>query len=152
LEEPGEGKTVKSIREQLSAHSRSPSCASCHQRIDPLGFALENYDVLGRWRDRDRGVPVDATGRLPDGTHLDGPASLQAALLERKHLFLRNLAKRLLGYALGRGLTTSDTCAAESIVTQVESQRYSAWALLREVVRSEPFLHVAGPAQGPERH
>ncbi|MXY68970.1 MAG: DUF1588 domain-containing protein [Acidobacteriia bacterium] len=152
LEEPGEGKTVKSIREQLSAHSRSPSCASCHQRIDPLGFALENYDVLGRWRDRDRGVPVDATGRLPDGTQLDGPASLKAALLERKHLFLRNLAKRLLGYALGRGLTASDTCAVESIVTHVESQGYSAWALLREVVRSEPFLHVAGPAQGPERH
>ena len=112
----------------------------------------QNYDVLGRWRDGVRGVPVDATGRLPDGTQLDGPASLKAALLERKHLFLRNLAKRLLGYALGRGLTASDTCAVESIVTQVERQDYSAWALLREVIRSEPFLHVVAPAQGPERH
>jgi hypothetical protein len=150
LDESSEDKPLGSIRERLLAHSNSPSCASCHQRIDPLGFALENYDVLGRWRDQDVGTPVDATGKLPDGTRLDGPDSLKAALLERKRLFLRNLAKRLLGYALGRGLTPSDTCAVETVVTEVERQDYSAWALLREIVRSEPFLHTAFPRQGRE--
>ena len=88
---------------------------------------------------------MDATGKLPDGTQLTGPESLKAALLQRKRLFLTNLAKRLLGYALGRGLTASDTCAVETIVNQVVRQDYSAWALLREVVRSEPLLHAAGP-------
>ncbi len=151
LDESSEGKPVGSIRERLAAHSNSPGCASCHQRIDPLGFALENYDVLGRWRDHEAGVPVDATGKLPDGTQLSGPESLKTALLQRKRLFLRNLAKRLLGYALGRGLTASDTCAVETIVNQVERQDHSAWALLREVVRSGPFLHAAAPVHGPER-
>ena len=150
LDESGEGEPGGSLREQLVAHSNSPSCASCHKRIDPLGFALENYDVLGRWRDHESGVPVDATGQLPDGTRLDGPESLKAALLERKHLFLRNLARRLLGYALGRGLTASDTCAVETIVNQVERQDHSAWALLRAVVRSEPFLHASAPVQNSE--
>lgn len=151
LDKSSEGKPFGSIRERLTAHSNNPSCASCHQRIDPLGFALENFDVLGRWRDHEAGVPVDATGELPDGTQLNGPESLRAALLERKRLFLRNLAKRLLGYALGRGLTASDACAVETIVNQVERQDYSAWALLREVVRSGPFLHAAAPMHGPER-
>lgn len=151
LDESSEGKPLVSIRDRLAAHSDSPSCASCHQRIDPLGFALENYDVLGRWRDEEAGVPVDATGKLPDGTQLNGPESLKSALLERKRLFLRSLAKRLLGYALGRGLTASDTCAVETIVNQVERQDYSAWALLREIVRSEPFLHAAASAHGRER-
>ena len=150
LDESSGGKPVGSIRERLLAHSNSPGCASCHKRIDPLGFALENYDVLGRWRDQDAETPVDATGRLPDGTRLDGPDSLRAALLERKRLFLRNLAKRLLGYALGRGLTPSDTCAVETVVTEVERQDYSAWTLLREIVRSEPFLHTAFPRRGQE--
>ena len=150
LDEASEGNPLGSIRERLLAHSNSPSCASCHQRIDPLGFALENYDVLGRWRDQNAETPVDATGKLPDGTRLDGPDSLKAALLERKRLFLRNLAKRLLGYALGRGLTPSDTCAVETVVTEVERQDYSAWALLREIVQSEPFLHTAFPRRGQE--
>jgi hypothetical protein len=151
LAESSEGKPAASIRDRLAAHSNSPSCASCHQRIDPLGFALENYDVLGRWRDDEAGVQVDATGELPDGTQLNGPESLKAALLKRKRLFLRNLTKRLLGYALGRGLTPSDTCTVETIVNQVERQDYSAWALLREVVRSEPFLHAAASVHGRER-
>ena len=151
LEEGREGKAISSLRERLAAHSSSSTCASCHQRIDPLGFALENYDVLGRWRDSDGETPVDATGKLPDGTLLDGPDSLKAALLERKRQFLRNLTKRLLGYALGRGLTPPDACAVETIVTQVEQQEFGAWALLREVVRSEPFLHTAASRKGRGR-
>ena len=150
LEETSEGKPAASVRERLAAHSSDPTCASCHQRIDPLGFALENYDVLGRWRDHESGTAIDATGKLPDDTQLDGPDSLKAALLQRKRQFLRNLTKRLLGYALGRGLTPADACAVETIVTNVEQQEFGAWSLLREVVRSDPFLQAEPPAQGRE--
>ena len=151
LEEASADKPAASIRERLAAHSSSPACASCHKRIDPLGFALENYDVLGRWRDSAAGVPVDASGRLPDGTRLDGPDSLKAALLKRKHLFVRNLTERLLGYALGRGLTPADACAVETIVSQVEREDFSGWALLRGIVRSDPFLGVPAGVQSLER-
>ena len=89
-------------------------------RLDSL---WKTTTCLGRWRDQDAGTPIDAGGKLPDGTRLDGPDSLKAALLERKRLFLRNLAKRLLGYALGRGLTPSDTCAVETVVTRGRAPR-----------------------------
>lgn len=140
LEQAPPGGPPKSLREMLARHSHEPTCANCHARIDPFGFALENYDVLGRWRDEDGGVPVDAAAELLDGTRLAGPEDLKKALLDRKRLFLRNLTRRMLGYALGRGLTSADACAVETIVQDVERQEYSAWALLRGVVTSEPFL------------
>ena len=140
LEPAPEDESPKSLREMLERHSREPTCANCHARIDPFGFALENYDVLGRWRDEEGGVPVDATAELLDGTRLAGPEDLKKALLDRKRQFLRNLTRRMLGYALGRGLTSADACAVETIVQDVERQEYSAWALLRGVVTSEPFL------------
>lgn len=140
LEEAAPGAPPKSLREMLAQHSREPSCANCHARIDPFGFALENYDVVGRWREEEGGVPVDATAELLDGTQLAGPEDLKQALFDRKRQFLRNLTRRMLGYALGRGLTSADPCAVETIVQDVERQQYSAWALLRGVVTSEPFL------------
>ena len=140
LEQASEGGPPKSLREMLAQHSSEPTCANCHARIDPFGFALENYDVLGRWRDEEGGVPVDASAQLLDGTRLAGPEDLKKALLDRKRQFLRNLTRRMLGYALGRGLTSGDACAVETIVRDVERQQYSAWALLRGIVTSEPFL------------
>lgn len=143
LEQAPAGGPPKSLREMLAQHSREPTCANCHARIDPFGFALENYDVLGRWRDEVGGVPVDATTQLPDGTWLAGPEDLKRALLDRKRQFLRNLTRRMLGYALGRGLTSADACAVETIVQDVERQEYSAWALVRGVVTSDPFLGLS---------
>ncbi len=147
LEEPKTGEAPKSVREMLSRHSTNPTCASCHDRIDPLGFALDNYDVIGRWRDEDAGAAIDASGVLPDGTAVEGPAGLKKALLERKDAFLRNLTRRMLGYALGRGLTPADACAVETIVERVGEREYEAWELVREIVLSEPFLFAGGPAE-----
>lgn len=140
LPEPASGTQVATGRDLLAAHSRNPACASCHDRIDPIGVALENYDVVGRWRDEDAGQAVDASGRLPDGTRLEGPMDLKRALLDRKTMFVRNLARRMLGYALGRGLTAADACAVEKIVKEVAARDYSAWSLVRHIVLSEQFL------------
>jgi hypothetical protein len=134
----------KSLRERLTRHREDPACASCHSRIDPLGFALENYDPIGRWRDRDGGKPLDTSGELPDGTRFDGPQQLKAVLLERKDLFLRNLTNRMLGYALGRGLTLKDACTVDGIVGQVKANDYRAQALIEAIVLSVPFRFQAG--------
>ncbi len=139
LDAPEHARAGRGAREVLAAHSRSPSCAGCHDRIDPLGFALEAYDVLGRWRETDAGGPIDTSGRLPDGTEFDGPGGLKQVLLARKRLFVRNLARRMLGYALGRGLVPADTCATETIVDEVARNNYEAWSLIRGIVLSEPF-------------
>ena len=140
LEESLQGASATSARELLGSHSGNPACSSCHDRIDPLGLALENYDVVGRWREEDGGIPVDASGRLPDGKGFRGPRELKQALLDRKGLFIRNLARRMLGYALGRGLTPADSCAVETIVEGVEERDYAAWSLVRQVALSGPFL------------
>ena len=109
LKEDHESAAAQTLRERLEEHRRDPVCASCHSRIDPLGFPLENYDVLGRWRAEDSGKPIDSHGELPDGTQIAGPDELKKVLLERKTEFLRHLTSKLLGYALGRGLTPAKT-------------------------------------------
>src|SRR5262245_25780006 len=130
LEEAHEGAAPKSTRERLAQHRADPVCAGCHSRIDPLGFALENYDVIGRWRDQEGGKPVDNSGELADGTKFHGPDELKAALLKRKDLFVRNLTNKMLGYALGRGLTLKDSCAVDTIVAQLRDNDYSAQKLI----------------------
>jgi hypothetical protein len=139
LEEPKGGATPANLRERLAQHRADPACASCHARIDPLGFALENYDVIGRWRGDDGGQPIDAKGQLPDGTVFEGPDQLKAAIMQRKALFVRNLTNKMLGYALGRGLTLQDSCTVDSIVAELERSNYSAHALINAVVMSAPF-------------
>lgn len=139
LEESKEGAPPKSVRERLTRHRENPVCASCHSRIDPLGFALENYDPIGRWRTEESGKPVDASGELPDGTKIDGPEQLKTALLARKDVFVRNLATKMLGYALGRGLTIEDSCAVDAIVDEVKRKDYRAHALIEAIVMSAPF-------------
>ncbi len=147
LEEAKEGTAPKSVRERLTQHRADPVCASCHARIDPLGFALENYDAIGRWRAEDGGQPVDSSGELMDGTRIDGPGALKKALLDRKDLVVRNLASKMLGYALGRGLTLQDSCTVDNIVAKVKASDYQAQALIEAVVLSMPFQMQAPQSQ-----
>ena len=142
-EEAAPGAVGKTLRERLAQHRANAVCASCHSRIDGLGFALENYTVLGQWRDTDAGKPIDNSGELPDGTHFKGPRELKQALLERKDLFVHNLTAKLLGYALGRGLTLQDGCTVDAIAAQVGENDYSAQGLIEGIVLSVPFRYQA---------
>jgi hypothetical protein len=144
------GATAKTMRERLSQHRADAVCASCHSRIDPLGFALENYDALGRWRPQDAdGQPIDNKGELPDGVSFAGPEELKTVLLARKDVFIRNLTRKMLGYALGRGLTLSDSCTVDHIVADLASKDYAAQTLINDVVMSPAFQYQAG-AKGKE--
>jgi hypothetical protein len=148
LEEAHEGEAPKTLRERLMQHRQNPACASCHDRIDPIGFGMENYDVLGRWRTEDAGKPIDAKGVLPDGTAFDGPDELRKVLLARKNLFIRHLTSKLLGYALGRGLTLEDSCTVDAIVAELEKNEYKAQTLIQGIVMSVPFRYQAGTTRG----
>jgi hypothetical protein len=107
--------------------------------------------VLGRWRTEDAGKPIDAKGELPDGTAFEGPGQLKAALMARKDLFVRNFTTKMLGYALGRGLTLQDSCTVDSIVAEVERNDYRAQALINAVVMSVPFRFQGVPAAAPKQ-
>lgn len=141
LEENDEpGIEPRSVRERLERHRANPACASCHKIMDPLGFALENFDAIGRWRDvSEAGTPIDATGTLHDGTPVDGPATLRRAFVERGDNFVTTVAERVLTYALGRGLEFYDTPAVRRIVEKAGEENYSWSALLAGVVQSTPF-------------
>jgi hypothetical protein len=144
LPETHAGETPKTTRERLMQHRQNPACGACHNRIDPIGFGLENYDVLGRWRTQDGGMPIDSKGELPDGTTFDGPDQLKAVLLGKKDLFIRHLTSKMLGYALGRGLTLEDSCTVDQIVATVEKDGYKSHTLVQEIVLSVPFRYQAG--------
>lgn len=146
LEEEHGGAAARTLKELLLQHRRNPACASCHNRIDPLGFGLENFDVLGRWRTEDNGKPIDASGELPDGTAFNGVDELRVVLLRQKDLFVRNLTSKLLGYALGRGLTIEDSCIVNQITAELEKNDYRAQTLILGIVNSVPFRYQAGTA------
>ena len=146
LEESASSVSSESLRQRLELHRQDVACAQCHDRIDPLGFGLENYGVLGRWRDKYEGHTVDARGALPDGTTFSGPAELKLALLGRKDQFVRHLTKKMLGYALGRGLTYYDYCAVNSIVDKLRANDYKSHHLLFGIIQSVPFRFKAGIA------
>ena len=152
LQESESGVSSESLRERLELHRQDTACAQCHDRIDPLGFGLENYGVLGRWRDKYEGHPVDARGALPDGTTFSGPAELKLALLGRKDQFVRHLTKKMLGYALGRGLTYYDYCAVNSIVDKLRANDYRSHNLLFGIIQSVPFRFKAGIAPDEAEH
>ena len=109
--------------------------------MDPLGFGLENFDVLGRWRSQVDEIPIDARGELPDGTQFNGPNELKQLLLDRKQLFVRNLTAKMLGYALARGLTNEDRCVVEEIAKKLEQDDYKSQTLIIEIVKSRPFRY-----------
>jgi hypothetical protein len=151
LEADQEGAAQKSVREKLTQHRANPACAGCHSRIDPLGFGLDNFDVIGRWRDEDAGNPVDSSGELPDGKKFQGPDQLKAVLLEHKDLFIRSLTNKMLGYALGRGLTLTDSCTVDNIVAQLKDNNYNAQTLIEAIVLSVPFRYTASSEVNPKR-
>jgi len=131
-----------SVRKKLDAHRTNPRCASCHARIDPLGFALENFNAIGQWRDKDGAAPVEAAGRLPDGTGFDGPVELKKLILTKyKGAFVRCLAEHLMTYALGRKVDYRDAPAIHEIVQAVEKDDYKFSRLVVEIIKSDPFLH-----------
>ncbi len=127
------------LRARLERHREDPGCASCHNIIDPIGFALESFDLTGRWRETDRGEPIDARGELWDGTPLDGPASLREVLTDRETLFVQALAERLLTYALGRSLEAWDMPAVRGIAAAAAADDYRFSALVNAIVESAPF-------------
>ena len=127
------------IRERLEAHRTRLECASCHRTIDPIGFALENFDAVGRWRDYADGVPVDVLGGLPDGSEFDGVAGLEAGLLRRPELFVETLTEKLLTFALGRGVAYYDAPAVRRILREAEPDGYRFQSLILGIVSSAPF-------------
>ncbi len=128
-----------SLRQQLEEHRKKPLCASCHARLDPLGFGLENFDALGRWRTVDGKTPVEASGALPGGKSFVGPRQLAGILKEDKAAFTRALTTKLLTYALGRGLEKYDRPTVEKIAQSVEKENYRFSVLVREIALSLPF-------------
>ena len=136
-----EGIKPATLREQLELHRADAKCASCHDAMDPLGFGLENYDVLGHWRSQVDGTPIDASGRLPSGQEFNGPDQLKKLLLDRRDQFARNLTRKMLGYALARSLTHEDRCVVESITQELVENDYKAQTLITEIVKSVPFRY-----------
>jgi mono/diheme cytochrome c family protein len=128
-----------SVREMLEAHRRNPVCASCHARMDPLGFSLENFDAIGQWRTTEAGAPINASGVLQDGTRVDGPAALRRALVAQKELFVRAVTEKLLTYALGRQMEYSDAPAIRGIVRSAAGDDYRWSSIILNIVRSAPF-------------
>ena len=139
LEENEEGAQPTSLRERMEQHRKSPSCAVCHARIDPLGFALENFDAIGAWRDTDGGAAIESTGILADGTTVDGPVSLREALFTRPEI-ITNVIEQLLTYALGRGLEYYDAPAVRQIKRHAAADDHRWSDLILGVTTSTPFL------------
>ena len=128
------------VREQLERHRADPACSSCHKNIDPLGFALENFDAVGRWRDTTReGLPIDSAGVLGDGTPVDGPVALREALLADPEVFADTVAEKLMIYALGRGLDPADMPVVRAIVRNAAKTNYALSSIILGIVDSYPF-------------
>lgn len=131
----------KTLREELEIHRKNPECWSCHEKIDPIGFGLENFDAIGRYRTKENGKPIDSTG-VVEGHRFSGTAELKAWLIaERKEAFIENLSKRMLAFALGRKLETFDQGALLKIQEALHDNDYRAQTLFEEIVLSYPFLH-----------
>jgi hypothetical protein len=133
------------VRQKLEQHRASPACAACHKLMDPMGFALENFDWMGRWREKEKnGQALDVTGELPSGEKFSGPIELRNALLNRKDDFLRHLTGKMLGFALGRALQDGDSCTIQHLVDDLAKDNYRARTLIREIVLSVPFRNTQG--------
>lgn len=130
-----------SVRERLAMHRADPACASCHDLMDPIGFAFENFDAVGRWRVFDGDLPIDSAGTLPDGAEIDSVDHLEAALLARPDLFVTAMTEKLLTFALGRGVTPSDGAAIRRIVRLAGEDEFRIGSIIDAIVHSEPFTH-----------
>lgn len=129
------------LREQLDKHRTKSECASCHSRMDPLGFGLENFDAIGRWRTDIAGKKLDSSGQLPSGEKFSGPAELKQIMLKRKNEFLKNLCRKMLGYALGRQLNRFDDCVVDDSMKALAAGGYKSHRVIEHIVMSYPFQH-----------
>ena len=139
LKENEKGQKPKTVREQMAEHRANPTCASCHKIMDPIGFALDNFDAVGAWRTEDAGAPIDVSGELTDGTRIDGVVSLRKAILARPDLFAGTMTEKLLVYALGRGLDDHDMPVVRAILRTAAAHDYRFSSLILGVVGSVPF-------------
>ncbi len=130
-----------SLRQQMEQHRKNPACASCHAKMDPLGFAFENFDAVGAYRWQEGKLPIDASGELPGGQKFKGPAELRTILKDKKDLVARNLAEKLLTYALGRGVEPYDRRAVDAVVAAMAKNEYKFSTLAVEITKSLPFTH-----------
>ena len=139
LKEAGQEGLPHSIRERMEVHRKNPVCASCHQRMDPLGFSLENFDAIGKWRAVADDEPIDASAALPDGTQFKGVEGLRTLLVSHKEEFVRTVTEKLLGYSVGRGIEYYDLPAVRKITADAAPRNYRWSALVAGIVRSAPF-------------
>jgi hypothetical protein len=130
---------LRTVRERLEQHRANPACASCHKMIDPIGLALENFDVAGAWRIKDNGAPVDAVSAFYDGTKLTGPEDLRQALLKHQTSLVRTFTENLATYALGRRLGYADMPMVRGIVRQAAGADYRFSAFVQAIVKSSAF-------------
>ncbi len=144
LTEDAKALTAATLRLRMEQHRSKASCAVCHNKLDPLGFGLENFDAVGAWRNQDSGGPVDSSGTLPSGESFRGPKELKAILKAHSPEFSRCLTEKMLTYALGRGLEEYDRCAVDQIVKSLEPGRYRFSALVLLIVKSDPFQKRRG--------
>src|SRR5262249_19599567 len=133
-----DGKTL-TMRERMAQHRANPACSGCHQLMDPIGFSLENYDAVGRWRTREENVSINASGNLPDGVEFQGVAGLKQAVLSHSDLFVPTLTEKLLTYGLGRGIEYYDAAAVRKIVRDARSNDYRFSSVILGIVNSTPF-------------
>ncbi len=149
------GPTATTAREKLAQHLKNPVCASCHTRMDPIGFSLENFDGIGKWRASDGLAAIDATGELPDGTKFTGAAELRTLLLGKKSQFVKGLSEKMMTFATGRGIESADKCFVDEVAARVEKDGYKFSTLIAGVVSSEPFRlrkpQLKVPAKAPAK-
>lgn len=141
--------TSMSLRQQMEKHRTNAICASCHARMDPIGFGLENFDAIGRWRERDGNFPVDASGTLPDGRNINGPEELKAILAANRDAFTQGMTEKLMIYALGRGVEPGDRPEIRAIARQVAQSGYRISSLVLGIAGSVPFQQRRGDRSSP---
>lgn len=148
LEEGVKESGASTLREQLALHRSSANCAPCHNTLDPLGFGMENFDAIGRWRDKENGGAIESGGLMPGGESFSGPVELISILKKRKSKFAELVTRKMLTYALGRGLEIPDSCTVEEVVNDLKKNDFRFTRLIRGIVHSRPFLMRRGETGG----
>jgi hypothetical protein len=139
LQDNAAGTQPKTLRQRMTQHRANPVCATCHKVMDPIGFALENFDAVGAWRTEEPGGPIDTSGELADGTRVDGVVALREAILRRPRNFVSTMTEKLLTYALGRGIDYRDQPAVRTVVRGAAAGDYHFSSLVLGIVNSRPF-------------
>jgi hypothetical protein len=141
---------ILTMRQRMEEHRQNAACSVCHTRMDPLGFALENFNGIGKWRTKEGSTPIDASSVLPDGTHFNGPAELRTIVLSRPEQFVSTVTTKLLTYALGRGVEFYDAPAVRKIILEAAPADYRWSSLILGVIRSIPFQMATVPSKGQD--